>query len=119
MTNRDINDLIAEREAKLAATSDEELIEAREQADAGIRAAMPQFMESLARVESGAAPEPEPVSAEAIQKSGSDLLDIRAALKVIAHRFPLEGNEEVHGWVNALINGTDALAALLAERSPS
>lgn len=117
MTHRDINKLITEREAKLAA-SDEELIEAREQADAGIRAALPQFMESLERVESGSAPKPEPVSAEAIQKTGTDLLDIRAALQVIGTRFPLDGDEEIHGWVNALINGTDSLAALLSERSP-
>lgn len=108
--------LIADREA-CRETSDADLVEARENMDAGLRLAFPMLAEQ--RRPQVADPEPEPVAAEAIQRTGTDLLDIRAALMVSAGRFPLEGNEEIHGWINALINGTDSLAALLSERSPS
>jgi hypothetical protein len=116
MTHRDINELIAEREAKLAA-SDEELIEARERADAGLRLALPQFMESLDAHDPPSSQEP--VSKEAYKRTGSDLLDIRAALIVIGRRYPLEGYGDIHGTVNDLVNRVDHLGSVLSERSPS
>lgn len=61
-------------------------------------------------------PEPEAIKEEAIHQTGSDLLDIRAALVVAAARFPLAGNEDVRQWFNALLNGVDALAAELSDR---
>ena len=64
-----------------------------------------------------AEPSSKPVDAEALKKTGSDLLDIRAALITAAARFPLDGNEDVHGWFNALLNGVDALGAELGGRS--
>jgi hypothetical protein len=61
----------------------------------------------------------EAIDSEAVQRTGSDLLDIRAALVTAAARFPLAGNEDVHQWFNALVNGVDALAAELARRCGS
>jgi hypothetical protein len=128
MTHRDLHkksgrgaetpDHTADKEQALPAEPTiNELIEARERADAGLRLAMPQLAERLGAGEPD--PEPEPIAAEAIERTGSDLLDIRAALMVAAGRFPLKDNDEIHGWINALVNGTDALAALLSERCSS
>jgi hypothetical protein len=93
-----------------------QLIEARERADAGIRLAMPQLAEQLGGVPEG---EPDRISPEAFERTGSDLLDIRAALVVAGARFPLKGHEAIHQAINGLINGTDDLASLLSERRPS
>jgi hypothetical protein len=86
--------------------------EAMERLDNGERLAMSMAQRVLAIGE----PRPETVDSETVQRTGSDLLDIRAALVTAAARFPLAGNEDVHQWFNALVNGVDALAAELAGR---
>ncbi len=105
MTRRNINDLIAERDAKLAAASDQELIEARERADAGIRAAMPRFVESLDRSGTTPAPSADPVSAKAIQRIGK--------------RFPL-ADKQVHLHINGMLNQSRDMGAYHrgADRQP-
>jgi hypothetical protein len=108
----------ADKESPLPASPTiNELIEARERADAGLRLAMPQLAERLGVGEDH--PEPEPIAAEAFERTGSDLLDIRAALVVAGARFPLKGHVAIHQALNGLVNGVDDLAALLSERSPS
>jgi hypothetical protein len=86
--------------------------EAMERLDRGERLAQAMAQRVLAIGES----RPEAVDSETVQRTGSDLLDIRAALVTAAARFPLAGNEDVHQWFNALVNGVDALAAELAGR---
>jgi hypothetical protein len=86
-----------------------------ERLDNGDRLALAAFRHSLGVGD----PEPEISDAEALKRTGSDLLDIRAALITAAGRFPQAGNEDVHGWFNALLNGVDALGAELGERSTS
>jgi hypothetical protein len=88
--------------------------DAMERHDNGDRLALAALRSAL-----GVEPGCEPVDTEAVAKTGSDLLDIRAALVVAAGRFPLAGNEDIHGWFNALLNGVDALAAELAGRCDS
>lgn len=86
--------------------------EAMERLDNGERLAL-----SMAqRVMEIADPKPEPIDEETAKQIGSDLLDLRAQLVVTTRRIPLAGNDDLHQWFNALVNGVDAVAAELAER---
>jgi hypothetical protein len=89
--------------------------EAMERLDNGERLALSMAQRVMAIGE----PRPERADGETVQRTGSDLLDIRAALITAAARFPLAGNEDIHQWFNALLNGVDALAAELAGRCDS
>jgi hypothetical protein len=91
-----------------------ELIEARERADAGVRLAMPKLAEQLDL--GGGQAEADPAAAEeAAQRTGPDLLDVRAALIVAAARFPLS-DEALHKAFNDAVNRVDGIGAMLAER---
>ena len=92
-----------------------EHIDAMERFDNGERLALSMAQKVMAIGESRS----ETVDEGAVNQTGSDLLDIRAQLIVVAARFPLAGNEDVHQWFNALVNGVDALAAELADRGGS
>jgi hypothetical protein len=89
--------------------------EAMERLDNGERLALSMAQKVMAIAD----PASEPIDEGTVHQTGSDLLDIRAALVVAAARFPLAGNEDVHQWFNALVNGVDALAAELADRGDS
>lgn len=52
---------------------------------------------------------------EAAQRTGPDLLDLRAALIVAAARFPLS-DEALHKAFNDAVNRIDGIGAMLAER---
>lgn len=96
-------------------TRSDEQAEAMERLDNGDRLARAALFHAVGAGES----RPELSDAEAVKRTGSDLLDIRAGLITAAGRFPQAGNEDLHGWFNALVNGVDALGAGLGERSSS
>jgi len=59
---------------------------------------------------------PAPIDPDDARKTGSDLLDVRAALVVAAARIPLDGNEDLHLRFNELVNQVDGLGLLLSDR---
>jgi len=88
--------------------------DAMERLDNGDREALAAMQRAMGDIEP---PQAEPIDPEALKRTGSDLLDIRAALITAAGRFPQAGNEDIHGWFNALVNGVEALGAELGGRS--
>lgn len=93
----------------------DELVEARECTDAGLRLAFPQLFER-------AAPAPEPdieVDTETASKVGADLAEARQKLIDAGMHLDLEGNVDLHLRLNALVNDIDRFGAVLAERHSS
>jgi hypothetical protein len=62
-------------------------------------------------------PAPEPTSKPELDL-GVELLSIEAQLIRVGTRIPLS-DQEPHHWLNALVNGVDALRTLLADRGQS
>lgn len=88
--------------------------DALEQVDNGRRLALAMEQELMRIAE---APAPEPTSGPDFDL-GVELLSIEAQLIRVGARIPLS-DEEPHHWLNALVNGVDALRNLLAERGAS
>lgn len=86
--------------------------EAMERLDNGERLALSMAQRVMAIGES----EPEPIDEETAKKTGSDLLDIRAALIVASGRIPLAGNDDLHKPLNAMVNEIDRLGTVLSDR---
>ena len=111
MNPRDIHRPSAKRlpeEPKL-----EELIEARERMDAGLRLAFPQLTERI-----GTRPEPdekEPVDHEVAAAVGAGLWDAKAAVMEAAVALPLT-QQDLHLALNGLVNEIDRITGELAER---
>jgi hypothetical protein len=104
----------------MAAPNVPDYAEALEQADAGIRLALPQFAE---RVGIGQAPAPTETPAEIDEATaalvGGDLLETRTSIMAAAEHLPLEGCVDLHLRFNALVNEVDRIGAVLAERRAS
>jgi hypothetical protein len=93
----------------------DQLADARERADAGLRLAFPQLYERPA-------PSPEPVvevDSETVGKVGSDLAQARQKVIDAGMHLDLEGNVDLHLRLNALVNEIDRFGAVLAERHSS
>jgi hypothetical protein len=95
--------------------SDEQLIEAREMADAGLRLAYPQLFERLDG-ERRQEEEPAPIDHEDAAAIGVGLLQIEEELRSIALRLPLAGHKDLHLALNGMLNEVDRIAKVLAER---
>lgn len=109
MNHRDLQRLEA------LAPTDEQLLEAREAADLGLRLVCPQLYERLARER---APEEAPatINHEDAAAIGADLLSIRERVLRMGARLPLEGNKDLHLAFNGMVNEVDRIAGVLAER---
>lgn len=96
----------------LAETSQEELIEARERTDAGIRLACPYLFDR----EKSASFVPPALDSESAQRVSSKLLDAEVAIKAAGREIPLEGEQALHKQLNGLVNQIGDIGAVLAER---
>ena len=104
-------DTTAKEMALPAEPTIEELVEARERTDAGMRLAFPHLFDRLMPPAA-----PEPLNAEAAARVGAQLLDAQAAILTAAAQVPLEGEELLHSSFNQLINQLDGIGRALAER---
>lgn len=114
MTHRDLRDRELERLNRLAPT-DEELAQAAEMADAGLRLAYPQLHERL-EAERHQEEEPAPVEHEDATAIGVDLLEIEERLRAIAMRLPIKGHHDLHLALNGMLNEVSRLGGVLAKR---
>lgn len=89
-----------------------EQAEAMERLDNGDRDAWTAVRRAMAIAKE----QPEPIDPQVAKRTGSDLLDIRAALLVIAKRIPPEGNKDIHLRLNGLVNEVQDLGTVLSER---
>ncbi len=96
----------------------EELIEARERMDAGLRLALPQLAEriGIGSKEVAAPEEKAPVDHATATKVGTRLLDAHKAVMEAAVELPLDGQVDLHLALNGLVNEIDRIAGELAER---
>lgn len=99
---------------RLAPTEDE-LLQAGEMADAGLRLAYPQLYERL-DAEQRREESPAPIDHEAATEIGRDLLATEERLRSIALRLPLAGHKDLHLALNGMLNEVDRVAKVLAER---
>jgi hypothetical protein len=96
----------------IASPTQEELIDARERTDAGMRLAFPHLFDR-----SDPPPfVPPPLDAEAEKRVSSKLLDAQAAIHEAAMEVPLEGEPTLHERFNALRTELDYIAVSLTER---
>lgn len=93
----------------------QELIEARDRADGGVRLAMPSLFDGL-----GGAAEREPLDPEVAAAVVADLATMReegiAAMKQLDRCRDQDGAADLHVRVGRIVNGIDDLSALLVER---
>jgi hypothetical protein len=91
----------------------EELIEARDRTDAGLRLALPQLFDD---VEPQKAEAPASIDHETAKEIGNDLLEVQGAVSRIALALPLKGHMDIHLALNGMGNEVDRLLALVSER---
>lgn len=100
--------------------TDAELVEAREQADAGLRLAFPQLAE---RASSPEVAERQPLNPETAERVADDLATGRGELMAALKRLDLDreqdGAADLHLRIGAVVNELDDISALLAERHSS
>jgi hypothetical protein len=113
MNHRELRE--CERLRELAPTQ-EELLEARDLVDAGLRLAFPQLFERLIERPPLQKEEGAPIGHEDAAAIGGSLLEIEERLRAIALRLPLAGHTDLHLALNGMLNEVDRLAKTLAER---
>ncbi len=99
------------RDVPVPATN--ELLEARERMDAGLRLACPHLFDRTREAQGSIPP---PLDAEVAKRVSSKLLDAQADIRAAAFEIPLEGEIQLHKQLNALVNQIDDIGAVLAER---
>jgi hypothetical protein len=97
------------------APTDEQLLEARESADLGLRLVFPQLYERLGR-EQAREEMPATIDHETAAAIGADLLELRERILALEVKLPLEGNVDLHLAFNAMLNEIDRLGGVVAER---
>jgi hypothetical protein len=98
------------------APTDEQLLEARESADLGLRLVFPQLFESLEREQAAEEETPATIDHETATAIGADLLELRERVLALGLKLPLEGNADLHLAFNAMLNEIDRLGGVIAER---
>lgn len=98
-------------------TSDEQLAEAMERADAWIRLAFPQLLSRMAeRQRPQADPTALPVEHETATRVAKHLLDADSAVRAAAKELPLKGQLELHHHLNSILNDLQRLGDELVRR---
>lgn len=98
-------------------TDTERLIEAREQADGGVRLAMPQLAEMIGLGATHPSQPPAELDAETAEAAGRALGRAREEVVAAALPVPFEGHDDLHLRFNGLVNEMDRIGAILAERT--
>lgn len=94
----------------------EQLVEAREQVDAGLRLAFPQLHEQIAAGVQGAPADKKAVDHEIATEVGTKLLDARKAIMDAGVALPLDGQVDLHLAFSGLLNEIDRVTGELAQR---
>jgi hypothetical protein len=113
MHSRDIR---PDGERSLTPPSEQELLEARERADAGFRLALPHLAERLGLGAKEAAQTKATIDHQTATRVGTKLLEAHEAVMDAALELPLEGQMDLHLAFNGLVNELDRISQVLAER---